>query len=266
MSLFESIILGIVQGATEFLPVSSSGHLIITRILFNGSAVGSIAYDAVLQLATVLAVLVYFWKDITKLVKTFFSWIFRKPVTKEDSVMLKAILFGTVPALILGLLLEETMDTVFRASEMVAFALLFGSVLMFLAEKYAKQIHALTPKKGFFIGLFQSLALIPGVSRSGATISGGLFLGLKRETAARFSFLLSFPIIAGSGLKKLLDLIQSGGLSGGEWSPIIVSSLVAFIVGLFAIHFLITFLKKHSLSVFIWYRVILAIGILIFLR
>jgi undecaprenyl-diphosphatase len=155
------------------------------------------------------------------------------------------------------------MDTVFRTLFLTSVTLVFGSILFFVAEKFAKQNENLTVKKGFIVGLFQTLALVPGMSRSGMTISGGLFMGLSREMATRFSFLLSFPIILGSGLKKLLDLVKGGELSS-VGLELLLASIIAFIVGIFAIHFLIKYLKTHSLKAFAWYRISLALGILIF--
>ena len=179
------------------------------------------------------------------------------------------------------------MDTVFRGSHVVAITLILGAILFYFAEKKAehdrllkeisekslerlgtplsgKDLSGISPKKGFWIGVFQCLALVPGFSRSGATISGGLFMGLTRESATRFSFLLSLPIIFGSGLKKIWDLYQGGTLMNVEGS-LLVASIFAFISGLLAIHFLVKFLKNHSLNYFGVYRIILAVVILIFL-
>jgi undecaprenyl-diphosphatase len=249
---FSFSILGLVQGLTEFLPVSSTGHLILVRAFFGISTDYGLAVDAVLQLATALAVIVYFWKDIFALVRL------------SEKKLLLALIAGTIPAVILGLLLEHTMETVFRSATLVAYALLVGSAVMLAAELVSKKISTsdLTPWKGFVIGLFQSLALVPGMSRSGMTISGGLFLGLSREAAARFGFLLSVPIILGSGAKKLLDLGASGVLSslGPE---LLVGGVVAFVSGFAAIHVLLLIVRKYPLYVFIVYRVALAALILI---
>lgn len=246
MSYLESILLGLVQGLTEFIPISSSGHLILTREFLGLQAADALAVDAIFQLATILAVGVYFFRDLISMHK--------------DRVLLKAVMFGTIPAIILGLLLEEKMETVFRSAHLVAWMLLAGSALMYIAERLAKEDSLLTTRKGLFIGLFQALALIPGVSRSGATISGGLINGLSRASAARFSFILSFPIIFGSGLKKFFELDGLVGIGASVWT----GSFVAFVVGLGAIHFLIQYLKNHKLTPFIWYRVVLALVILLF--
>lgn len=264
MTIFDSIILGIVQGLTEFLPISSSGHLIIARDLFNWHSTGDLSFDAILQLATALALVVYFHKDIMRLLKSFWNLITKKAVDVSDKTMIYAIILGTIPAVIFGLLLEKYMETTFRSAVLVAVVLIIGSIVMFAAEKVSKQDKSLSVKNGFLVGLFQCLALVPGFSRSGATISGGLFLGLNREDAARFSFLLSIPIIIGSGAKKLLELIHSGGLNTGGIN-LFFGSVTAFIVGMFAIGFLMKFLKKNSLNVFIIYRIVLAVIVLIVL-
>ncbi len=250
MNILEAIILGLVQGLTEFIPISSSGHLILARSLLGLGDDNGLAFDAVLQLATVLAVIVYFAKDL---------WSFLR-----DKNLVISLILGTVPAIIFGLALESKMETIFRDAHLVAWMLLVGALLMYMAERVAKESEVLTPKRGFIIGLFQSLALVPGISRSGATISGGLFTGLSREMATRFSFLLSVPILAGSGLKKLLDLSQSGQF-GEIGLTLIIASIVAFASGLWAIKFLLNYLKNHKLTPFIWYRVVLALIIFTFL-
>jgi len=259
MDILSGIILGAVQGLTEFLPISSSGHLILVRSILDMQTVDGLAVDAVLQLATALAVVIYFWRDLYELLLTAGRLAMRKSVEDKQRNKLAALAIGTVPAVILGLLLEDVMETTFRSPMIVMGMLLIGGALMYAAELYADrhQNHKITWKRGLLIGLFQSLALIPGMSRSGATIAGGLFVGLRRERAARFSFLLSFPIIAGSGCKKLLELGADGMLVDLGWG-LAAGFLVAFAVGLVAIYFLMHFLKNHSLRAFVAYRVLLA--------
>jgi len=279
MDFIQSAVLGLVQGLTEFIPVSSTGHLILVRKLMDLPLAGSLAFDAILQLATGLAVLVYFWKDIWNIIKN------------KEAKLFWTLVIGTIPAVILGLLLQKYMDTVFRGTSVVAFSLVAGAILFYFAEKISHQKIGqangladtcfLTREEirgpeselfsggvkviqGFLIGLFQCLALVPGMSRSGSTIAGGLFAGLTREVAIRFSFLLSLPIIFGSGLKKVYDLAQAGALAQVE-SSLILASIFAFISGLLAIHFLIKFLKNHSLNYFGVYRILLATVILIWL-
>lgn len=261
MEILDGIILGVVQGVTEFLPISSSGHLILAREVLNLQVPSGLAVDAVLQLATSLAILIYFRKIWANLFKSAIALFAGKAIREADRILLGALILGTIPAAIVGLFLEDTMETLFRSSELVAYALIVGSLIFWAAEKLQKANTTISYKKGLIIGLFQTLALIPGMSRSGMTISGGLFLGLTREEAARFGFLLSFPILFGSGVKKLAELIGSGytdefGLS------LLLSSAAAFFVGLAVIHWLLGYLKNHSLAVFIWYRLALALVVL----
>lgn len=263
MEIVNSIILGIIQGATEFIPVSSSGHLILARDWLNLEVDYGLAFDAVLQLATTFAVLVYFRKDIFNLIKNFFKFISGKSIEAKDSILLKAVILGTIPAVVIGFFIEDFMDTLFRSSFLVAISLIVGGLVMFFAEKFSKQNLDLNVKRGIGIGFFQALALVPGFSRSGMTISGGLFLGLKREEATRFAFILAFPVLLGAGLKKLLDLGSTGILESVGFE-LFAGSLTSFIVGLLAIHFLVTFLRKNTMNVFVYYRFILALVVLIF--
>ena len=259
MSILDAIILGIVQGITEFLPISSSGHLILMRDLLGIDVMGSLAFDAVLQLATTFAVILYFRADLWQLMQTALRKLGRLPVNPKELTLLYALLIGTIPAVIAGVLLESYMDSIFRNGLLVAGVLVLGSLLFIYAEWiYSKSVpqNVMTVKKGFQIGLFQCLALIPGMSRSGASIAGGMLLGLSRSEAARFSFLLAIPILMGSGGKKLIDLIQSK--ESFEWTSLVIGSGVSFVVGLLAIHFLLTFIRRHSLWPFIWYRLLLA--------
>ncbi len=257
MDILTAIILGLVEGLTEFIPVSSSGHLLIARDLL-GIEAGGLAFDAVLQLSAALAVFVFFWRDILSILKTVWGMITRKNVDANQRVTVWAIVLGTIPAVFFGLLLESSMETIFRNKDLVALTLILGSVLFYFADRVSVPASVLTIKKGFLLGLFQCLALIPGVSRSGATISGGLFLGLSRVEAVRFSFLLSLPIIFGAGLKKLFEI----SLTDVGLGALVAGSLVSFISALFAISFLIKYLRNHNFNIFIIYRVLLALFIL----
>jgi len=260
MSIFEAVFLGIVQGLTEFLPVSSTGHLILARALFGVAEENALAFDAILHLATATAVIVYFHKDIWLLLNTLFRWLGRLPVNKRDMTLLSAICMATIPAVLLGLSLESLMGTLFRSPLLVALVLVLGSMLFMYAEwEYSKRppTNVMTIKKGLLIGLFQSLALVPGMSRSGSSIAGGMLLGLSREESARFAFLIAIPIIFGAGSKKLLELITSDQTV--VWTPVIFGSSTAFILALLAIHIMLSFVRKHSLWPFIWYRIFLAV-------
>jgi undecaprenyl-diphosphatase len=259
MDSVSAILLGLIQGITEFLPVSSSGHLVFMHSLFGESTKTDLAFDAVLQLSTVLAVIVYFFEELYTMLQTVMRKLGRLPVNEGDMVLVKALTLGTIPALVFGFFLESFMETAFRQPLLVAFVLVLGSLFFMFAEyRYDNCFHdrELTPKMGWKIGLFQALALIPGFSRSGAALAGGMLLGLSREQAARFSFLLAVPIILISGLKKLLEFMSMEGEA--PWAGIVFGSVVAFAVGLSAIHFMIGFVKRHTLWPFIWYRIILA--------
>lgn len=268
LSVFDSILLGFIQGITEFLPISSSGHLIIARDILGISQVGGLAFDAILQLATVCAVMLYFRKDIWDLIQNTFSGF--KNSTKNKLTLYLVI--ATIPAVIGGLLLQDMMDSIFRNVSLVAITLILGSIIMSIADKVLSSRikqgndgQNLTFGKSILIGLFQVLALIPGMSRSGMTISGGYIAGLSKELAVRFSFLLSIPIIVGSGLIKLVEIFGEPTLVSGG-SVVLVSGFVsAFVFGWFAIDFLLKFLKTNSFKVFVWYRVLLALLLLAFL-
>jgi undecaprenyl-diphosphatase len=261
MEILLAAVLGVVQGLTEFLPVSSTGHLILVREIFPGAHEGSgLAFDAVLHLATTLAIVIYFWKDLLGLLHTALRFLGRMPVDQRDMTLLKALAVGTVPAVILGLLLEDLMEHTFRSPLLVAGILVLGSAIFAYAEyvyAYKSRKASMTPQTGFKIGLFQALALIPGMSRSGITISGALILGLSRVEAARFAFLLALPVMVGAGGKKLLELAAASGST--EWLSVMVGASVAFVVGLFAIHFMMNFMRTNTLWPFIWYRILLAV-------
>lgn len=253
-------VLGIVQGLTEFLPVSSTGHLILAREFFDFGVTGfGLAEDAVLHLATALAVLVYFRSDILTLIQGALRAIGERAWNKEMTVI-SALVVGTIPAVFFGLWLEGSIETVFRSSVVVAGALIIGSFIFIAAEYVHKKIvikKDITVGKGLVVGLFQALALIPGMSRSGMSISGGMFLGLSRVEAARFAFLLSFPVILGAGGLQFVRLIETGAAASSA-TPLIFGAVAAFLSGMIAIHALITLLKKHSLMPFVVYRFVLA--------
>jgi undecaprenyl-diphosphatase len=249
-------LLGFVQGVTEFLPISSSGHLILARAFFDLSPEFGLAIDAVLQLATVLAIVVYFWPDIRSL------------SARENRTTAYAILIGTVPAVVLGLMLEDVMATLFRSPELVAYALVTGSVVMLAAEYLPRLLPRFEPTwwvQGTVVGLFQALALVPGMSRSGMTIAGGMFLGLDRSAAARFGFHLAVPILLGTGVKKLFELGASGALTS-LGTPLVLGALVSFVSGLLAIHLLLAIVRRTPLTVFVVYRVLLASLILLLIK
>tara|TARA_B100000745_G_C20154816_1_gene395724 strand:+ start:7811 stop:8620 length:810 start_codon:yes stop_codon:yes gene_type:complete len=266
MEVFTAIILGLIQGITEFLPISSTGHLVLVQEFLGVSDIYGLSFDAILHLATALAVGIYFFKDFLKIAYAFLYRITGRPVVKEDETMLLLLIIGTIPAAALGFYLEDYMDTIFRNPVLVAWTLILGALIFLLAEwvgkRYQEQENIPTKMRALWIGFFQALALIPGMSRSGMTISGGLMLGLTREAAARFGFMLAFPIILGSGGKKFLDLLNAGTFDANI-APIFWGAVAAFGSGLLVIHYLLKFLRNHSLTVFAVYRILLAIVVLV---
>ncbi len=264
MSYISAIILGIVQGLTEFLPVSSTGHLILVRSWLSIADSHALAFDAVLHLATAAAVLLYFWHDLWALVQTFLRYIGRMPTNSRDMTLLVAIIVGTIPAAIGGFFLEDFMGTTFRAPLLVAVVLIIGSALLGVAEYVSHRqavTRPVTVRTGFIVGLFQTLALIPGMSRAGASISGALLFGISRKDATRFAFLLSIPVILGAGLKKTLEMLSLK--EAVSWGPIFVGALVAFIVGIVTIHFILGYVRHHTFWPFIWYRIVLALVVVL---
>lgn len=264
LSPLDSLVLGTVQGLTEFLPVSSSGHLILARELLGANTDSGLAFDAVLQLGSILAVFIYFRADVWRLVRTAWAWAGGRGQDSkpEDRRLILGLIIGTIPALVLGLLLENKMETIFRSPLLVAMSLALGSGMFYLAEKFAaRKAKAPSLKQAWWIGCFQSLALVPGVSRSGSTISGGLFLGLTREAATRFGFLLSLPIITGTGLLKFVKIAKHGA-TDFTFLGLAVGFCAAFFVGYACIAWLVGYLKNHSLMLFVWYRLALAAVVL----
>lgn len=259
MELLDAIILGLVQGVTEFLPISSSGHLVLAREWLTIDGVNALAFDAILHFATTAAVIIYFWGDIWRLLQSLLRKLGRLPVREKDMMTLKALAIGTVPAVVAGLLLQSTIETYAQSTLVVAGILLIGSVFFLYAEwrySVAPPHGELTVKRGWQIGLFQVLALLPGMSRSGATIAGGMLMGMTRLEATRFSFLLAIPITLGVGIKMTLELMQEEGAVA--WGQIGIGAAVAFVTALIVIHFFLAFIRRHTLWPFVWYGVLLA--------
>lgn len=259
MQLTDSIILGLVQGITEFLPISSSGHLVLVRELLSIESTEALAFDAVLHLATTISIIIYFRKDLWVLVQAALRKMGRLPVNEKDLKLVYALILGTIPAVALGLATESFYEKDAQSIGLVAIMLFIASVFFMYVEwrYYLRPMHeVITIKRGLQVGFFQALALLPGFSRSGSTIAGGMLLGLSRYEASRFSFLLAIPITLGVGLKKSIDLLQEG--SSIEWGTIMVGASVAAITALFVIHFFLQFVRKYTLWPFIWYSLILS--------
>ncbi|MEX0931393.1 MAG: undecaprenyl-diphosphatase UppP [Candidatus Paceibacterota bacterium] len=266
MNIFESIVLGVVQGITEFLPISSTGHLILAREFLGIGDVNGLAFDVVLHFATALAIAIYFRADIMSLVKQLFS----SPVNyiKEHRTIFLTYILAGIPVVIVGLFAETYIESFFRSSTSVALTLIFGGILFIIAELISRRNQnkstSVSLKQGVIIGLVQVLALIPGMSRSGSTISAGLLSGTTRTAVARFSFLLALPLLFGVGIKKMLDL--SGGEQAFAYTPLIVASITAFFVGYISLSWLMKILSKNSLIPFALYRFALAVYILAFFQ
>jgi undecaprenyl-diphosphatase len=262
LDALQAIVLGIVQGLTEFLPVSSTAHLRIVPAFFGWEDPGA-AFTAVVQLGTMAAVLVYFRRDLWTIASAWVRSVLareRRPVD-PDARMGWYIVLGTIPIAVLGLAFKDTIENQFRTLELIGAALFFFSFVMLRAEAVSKrnrQLSDITRRDGFIIGCAQALALVPGVSRSGSTISAGLFLDFDREAAARYSFLLSVPAVVLSGLFELRHVGEGGGAPAGATA---IATLMAFIVGYASIAFLLRYLAHHSLLVFAVYRI--ALGIIV---
>jgi len=257
MSLLEALILGIVQGLTEFLPVSSSAHLVLVPDLMGWDP-PSVGFDLVLHLGSMVAVIVYFWRDLLEIIRAFFE-------TGEDAVVKRRIglflIIGTIPAAVIGGLFQKKFEEFFIEPAWVAFFLIITGVLLVASQKVSgdRAIHGrgvaqMKISDTLWIGFTQAAAILPGISRSGSTISTGLFLGLKRETAARYSFLLSVPIIAGAAIIKLRHGFGGEDGSDGETlSTLIVGFFAAAISGFVAVKFLLDYVRHHSLAIFAIY-------------
>jgi undecaprenyl-diphosphatase len=266
MGWFEAAVLGIVQGLTEFLPISSNAHLRIVGAAFGWPDPGA-AFTAIIQIGTELAVLVYFAKDIGRIVVAWVSSLFnRKRRSDPDARLGWLIIIGSIPIVILGLLFQKQIETNLRDLRIIAIALVAFSLVLYVADRWGakeREIEDLTVSHGVIFGLAQSLALIPGVSRSGGTISAGLFLGYTREASARYSFLLAIPAVLGSGLYETYKAFK-GGISGAqvEWGPTILATVLSFAVGLAVIAWLLRYLVRGSFVPFVVYRVVLGLTVL----
>ncbi|MBT0770503.1 undecaprenyl-diphosphate phosphatase [Kineosporia sp. J2-2] len=263
VSWLEVIVLGLVQGLTEFLPISSSGHLRIVAEVFFEKDAGA-AFTAVTQLGTEAAVVIYFAKDIWNLFITWCRGFVDAEVRRTfDYRMAWLVIIGTIPIGVLGLLFEDAIKEPARNLWLVSSMLVIFGIVLGLAERFGPQrrdYDSLTVKDGIILGFAQAMALIPGVSRSGGTITAGLAIGLKRAVAVRYSFLLAIPAVVASGLFSLGDV--TAGDSGVSTAQMVVATLVAFVVGYAIIAWLLKFVERHSVYVFVWYRIVLGLMLL----
>lgn len=265
INYFNAIFFGFVQGVTEFLPVSSSGHLILLHKFISLPIENEIAFDVALHFATFLAIFFYFYKDIWRII---LAWLksFKNGGT-DDSLLAWYIFIATLPAAIIGLFFDDYIENTLRSPLVVVFMLFIVGFLFIIAEKICKktlEINSVNWKKALTIGFAQAIALVPGTSRSGITIIAGLFAGLKREAALRFSFLISLPIIFGASIKEIPGLF-SQSLGSQELIIVAIAFVSTFIFGMFTISFFLRYVKNNSLTVFAWYRFALAALILLYL-
>jgi undecaprenyl-diphosphatase len=266
MSIFEAIVLGIVQGLTEFLPISSTAHLRIVPAFVGWDDPGS-AFTAVIQLGTTAAVLIYFRRDLWRIGRAWLGSLRTGGAgarSSQDARLGWFIVLGTIPIGIFGLAFKHQIENGARDLYLIGTMLIVFGLVMLAADRSARQerdLDSMTPRDGMFVGVAQALALIPGVSRSGATISAGLFRGLTREAAARYSFLLSTPAIVLAALFELKGIVDGSEHTGASATDLIVSTLFAFVVGYWSISFLLRFITRHGLVPFVIYR--LGLGALV---
>lgn len=261
MTVFQALVMGVIQGVAEPLPISSSAHLVLAPWIFGWEDPG-LSFDVALHMGTLLAVVAFFWKDWLEL----FSEALVKRSGSKKALLFWCLVVATIPGALAGYFLEEQAETVFRNPLLIGIMLIVMGLILYLVDRHAakrKSIMEMSFSDSLLIGLSQAFAIIPGVSRSGITMTAGRALGLTRETAARFSFLLSTPIIFGAGVMNLK------GLSAGDVTlPFIVGIVTSALVGFLSIGFLLRYLTERSFAIFVWYRFALGLAIigLVFVR
>lgn len=269
IEIIKAILFGIVEGITEWLPISSTGHMILLNDLIKLNVTDEFysMFEVVIQLGAILAVVLIYFKEI-------FPWGFgkNKKDTKKTLNLWGKILVACIPAAVLGLLLDDWLDAHLYNSVVVALALIIYGIIFIIIERKkvgtrkTKSIDDISYKQAFQVGLFQLLSLVPGTSRSGSTIIGGLLVGLDRKVAATFTFFLAIPVMVGASLLKILKyFLKTGAIfTSLEWSILIVGCIVAFIISIVVIKFLMNYIKKHDFQVFGWYRIVLGLLVLIY--
>jgi undecaprenyl-diphosphatase len=280
MDFINAIILGLVQGLTEFLPISSSAHIRIVGELLGTGADPGAQFTAIIQLGTEAAVLLYFWRDIVRIVSAWFRSLFGKiPRNDPDARMGWLVIIGSIPIVVLGVLFQTRIETTFRSLWIVAVTLIVFGILLGVADyvgSKTRRLRELTWGHGIIFGFAQALALIPGVSRSGGTITAGLFMGYQRRAAARYSFLLALPAVFGSGFFQLYKAIKepctkaleaAGTCTVEIFGPAetAVATLVAFVVGLVVIAFFMSYISRRSFLPFVIYRIVLGVVLIVLL-
>jgi undecaprenyl-diphosphatase len=268
-TILEALVMGIVQGLTEFLPVSSSGHLVVVPFLFgwNDPFLNSLAFSVMLHLGTLVALLVYFRDDWVRLIPAGLAAVRDRSFRSDPDRRLAGLLVAsTIPAAIVGVVFNDLIEGQFRHVGLVAVMLVVGGAILFVADRVGRRSRAIadiTFPVAIGIGAAQALALIPGISRSGISISAGRLVGLDREAAARFAFLMATPITAGAGLFEARKLLIGEAGVQIALEPMLVGMVAALLSGLAAIHFMLRYLRTRSLDVFVWYRLVLAAVVLV---
>jgi undecaprenyl-diphosphatase len=259
MQIFDAVMLGIVQGVTEFLPLSSLGHLVLVRQWLSIDAINALAFDAVLHLTIALVALIYFWPDIWTLSQSVLRKLSRLPVNQKDITLFNALVVGCVPGVLVGALLQPYIESKYDSAGLIAGMLLLSAIFLMYVEwrYYLRPNHEnISVRRGWLIGIFQVLAMIPGFPQTGATMAGGMQVGLSRYDAARFSFMLVIPISLGVGIHKIIALLKTDGVV--SWNMIGIGAAIAAVVSFFLIRFFLSYIKQKTLWPFIWYNVILA--------
>ena len=267
--IIQALVMGIVQGLTEFLPVSSSGHLIVVPFLagWDDAFITSLAFSVMLHLGTLVALLVYFRADWLRLIPAGLTALRERSLADDPDRRLAWLLVAaTIPAAMVGFVFNDLIEGSFRQVGLVAFTLVLGGVLLFVADRFgakSRGVEDVTFPIAIGIGVAQAVALIPGISRSGISITAGRLVGMDRESAARFAFLMATPITAGAGLFEVLKLVTGEGGIQVSIAPLVVGMVASLLSGLVAIHFMLGFLRRQSLDVFVLYRFVLAAIVLI---
>ena len=259
MQMIDAVLLGVIQGVTEFLPLSSLGHLVLVRQWLSIDAINALAFDAVLHFTIAGVALIYFWPDIWTLLQSVLRKLSRLPVNQKDITLFNALILGSLPGIITGTFLLPYVESNYSSAGLIAAMLLLSSIFLMFVEwrYYLRPSHeGISVKRGWMIGLFQVLSMIPGFPQTGAMIAGGMQIGLSRYDAARFSFMLIIPISLGVGTHKIIGVLKSSEMV--SWGMIAVGAGIAAIVSFFFIHFFLSFIKRQTLWPFIWYNVILA--------
>ena len=260
MTLLQAVVLGLVQGLGEFLPISSTAHLVIAPWLLGWTDPG-LSFNVALHLGTLVAVIVYFWRDWVRLIRAFFMTVFERKIGDDpERRLVFYLLIALIPGAVIGLLLEEQAETVFRSPLLIAIAMIVMGIVLYVIDRMSakkKELSETSLVDSLVIGFSQAIAIIPGVSRSGITISAGLFRGLTREAAARFSFLLSTPIIAGAGILQLRYILETAlDLN------LIVGVATATVSGFLSIKYLLLYVQKRNYRIFVYYRFVFGIAVI----